>query len=278
MKALYNSATLAHDTDYSIVGLYVKYANGASINSYVLDPGSNHIKVSDIYPDAYIDNIGIHSFGELPGDCLYVSIVPGNEVNSKTLTNLRLLDTETGKLIYPNFPRIYDSKTYNSTPYESEDGRLVMAFYDPDHQDIYSNLSRYKLVLFESTETCTLSGTWTVDFKIDNMSNNYEYTPTATFNLDDNYSIAVDSIKLSNSYIEINGTTIATTEGARTKNPINLKLTLQDGTVLTIPSSWSGHYSTKLGGEYDMTNAFRSLINAEKVVGIELYGQYISLQ
>ena len=61
----------------------------------------------------------------------------------------------------------------------------------------------------------------------------------------------------------------------RTDNPINIKVTLQDGTVL--PFSGNG-FTQHMGENYYMSCNLKSLINADKVVGIELYGQYISLK
>lgn len=66
--------------------------------------------------------------------------------------------------------------------------------------------------------------------------------------------------------------------GYSSSKATNLKLTLQDGSVLKVPCGWSGDYPSQINGDFDLSSTFRSLINAENVVGIEIYGQYISLK
>ena len=102
------------------------------------------------------------------------------------------------------------------------------------------------------------------------------YTPTTLVKITDNDSIDITSIKLSNSNIQVIGKAKFSTESnlAKIYNLINIKVTLQDGTVLPV----SGDGFTQLGENYYMSCNLKSLINADKVVGIELYGQYISLK
>ena len=279
IKELYNDAMVATDSDYSIIGLPDQVHNASGIidiNNYILNSGSNHIKFSDIFPDSYIDNIGIHS-NDLLGDALYISIVPGNNVDLESLENLCLLDTVTGKLIKSSIYKKSSMSSSTSPIYIYQDGRLNLSFFDSDNYNISSDLSRYKLVLFESTKTSTIAGNWTIDFRIENINDSYVYTPTTLVKITDNDSIDITSIKLSNSNIQVIGKAKFSTESnlAKIYNLINIKVTLQDGTVL--PFSGNG-FTQHMGENYYMSCNLKSLINADKVVGIELYGQYISLK
>ena len=195
----------------------------------------------------------------------------------ESLENLCLLDTVTGKLIKSSIYKKSSMSSSASPIYIYQDGRLNLSFFDSDNYNISSDLSRYKLVLFESTKTSTIAGNWTIDFRIENINDAYVYTPTALVKINNNESIDITTIKLSNSNIQVIGKAKFSTESnlAEIYNLINIKVTLQDGTVL--PFSGNG-FTQHMGENYYMSCNLKSLINADKVVGIELYGQYISLK
>ena len=298
VQTMLASAPLAQESEYSSVGVFITYADGTQILSNTLAAGTQKIYFSDKYPATYIDNVGIHEYGEMNYQRLYLSIVTeSEEAKADLLAHLTLLNKENGNFVGASQPHIggggaivknADGTTTMITDAKNvqPDGNRIVLIFDAGI-DSFTNgvlsshlnttmdlLNKYTLILNGGTETKTIKGKWDIDFKLEKMKAMLTYQPNQTIQKNGK-DLVINSIELSDSNIAINGTMPPNFE---LKSLGRFYLILSDGTRVDVGNKIGGGGNTLYGGPLILSGNLQTLVDSNDVVAVEIFGNIVQLK
>jgi len=297
-KMLQNTQ-MASESEFSDVGIAFTYADGTNIYAHTLNAGDKMIYFAKKYPGTYIDNIGIHETGGQHIKQLYVSIVPENaEVRAELLSQLWLFNKETGAYVTAFQPELKSTsnpiivenadgtrttvRDYNYV--QPNDGRIVLIFNAAMYvyneatkcNDSDTTIDILKDFVFTSKyvkDVKTIDSTWKTKFNLKDVNPMLIYEPNKTIQKD-GVNTLIEKVEVSDSYIAIVGSA-GTNFSLKTIG--NIYLILNDGTKVDIGKKLGGGYVEKTG-KITLEGNSKTLVDADKVMGIELWGNVVELK
>jgi len=301
VRTMLNNVKLAGDNDFSKIGVYMRYADGTEFPAYTLNAGNEKLYFSKKYPGTYIDNVGIHEFGELNKKYLYVSIVPeSDEVRKQILSeedtlsrssNLEMFNVEDGKYAFSQQPYIKVSDggiitmknvadgtitkvDVGGKCVQPDDGRIVLIFGIRETSDLtIEQLKNYVIRTDYAEENKTVDTTLNFTFNLDYVNEMLSYDVNKIYQRNE-ATAAVDKITISDSYIKIEGTGES---NFGWKEHGKIYLILSDGTKVDAGQKIGGEYSYNTG-IFILDSKLSTLVDADDVTGIELWGETIELK
>jgi len=290
---------MADASDFSDVGISSTYANGTNVYAHTLNAGNKKIYFTKKYPKTYIDNIGIYETGGQHIKQLYVSIVPENaEVRAELLTTLQLFNIETGAYVtafQPELKPISDPTyvtnadgtatiVWNRNYVQPDDGRIVLIFNAAMYvyneatkcNDSDTTLELLNDFVFTSKyvkDIKTVDSTWDIDFNLEKVNPMLIYEPNKTIQKSGT-DVMIEKVAVSDSYVSISG---STETNLTIKSLGNIYLILNDGTKVDIGNKLGGGYEGKTG-KIILYGFSKNLVDADKVTGIEIWGNVVNLK
>ena len=305
---LYAKMTPEKPQNFIQTGLFEIYADKSLIApSWTIPAGKEKIKFSSQFPDAYIDNIGFHKTGEYDcqDDVLYISIVPGSQAEASSLKQLCFQNLETmqpisfddgvitgngieavGYSSQKDLQRALEQEKNRKLAYN--DGRIVIAlstFLDdgarsPDCSA--ADLSRYRIVKNYKTETVTRhAGTWNIPFMLRFQDTSRSFTPDGSFKTPMGHKITIQSISLSDLSLSFTGKCWDLSYPSndllkKDLSPNHIKLFLKDGSAVDVGYDVGG--GMEADGSFAFEGSLQSLVDADEVTAIEIFGARIPLE
>jgi len=296
-----NNVKLAGENDFSTVGVYMSYADGTEFPAFTLNAGKEKLYFSKKYPGTYIDNVGIHEWGESNRKCLYVSIVPeSDEVRKQILSeedtlyhgsNIEMFNVEEGKYNGGQQPYIKVSNggivtmknvadgtitkvDMGGKCVQPNDGRIVLFFDIGEASELtIEQLSNYVLRTDYAEAIKTVDSTLGFTFKLDHVNEILSYDVDKIYKRNE-ATATVSKISISDSYIIIEGTGEANF-GWKAHGDIHL--ILSDGTKVDAGPKIGGGYDSNTG-IFSLDANLSTLVDADEVTGIEFWGETIELK
>lgn len=250
---------------------------GTMLENVELSTENQKIYFSDKYPETYIDKVEIRPDGGLNYDCLCITIVPESEaVRAELATKLAIINTETGKMIV------------STSKIDGDSDKLEFAFFAGrgTYNEItkgYSSdttvelLKKFVFTLRNGNELQTFNGKWKINFNLEKVNQMLTYEPNAKAILEyDNIEYVINKIELSDSNISIVGT-IPPKFSLSNRNK-KVYLIMSDGTRIDVGNKISIGYNVMTGGALTMNGYLTTLVDADDVVAIDVFGNYIELK
>jgi len=299
LATMLQNTQMADASDFSDVGIISTYADGTNVFSHTLSAGDKKIYFTQKYPGTYIDNIGIYESGGQHIKQLYVSIVPENaEVRAELLSTLLLFNKETGayipafqpELICTTEPTIVENadgtitSVWNHNYVQPDDGRIVLIFnaamyvYNEKTKcnDSDTTTEMLKDFVFTSKylkQIKTINSTWNINFNLENVNPMLIYEPNKTIQKD-GINAVIEKVEVSDSYIAIVG---SAETNFSIKPAGKFKLILNDGTKVDIGNKLGGGYEARTG-KIAIEGSSKTLVDADLVTGIEIWGNVVPLK
>jgi len=297
-----NNVKLASDDDFSTIGVFMRYANGTEFPAYTLNAGTEKLYFSKKYPKTYIDNVGIHEFGERNRKCIYMSIVPeSDEVRKQILSlseentfnhssNIVMFNVEEGRYTFSQQPYIKVSnggiivtKNLDGTITEvdeggkcvqPDDGRIILIFGIGGESDLtIEQLKNYVLRTDVAEENKTVDSTFDFTFNLDHVNEILSYDVNKIYQRN-GATATVSRITISDSYINIEGTGES---NFGWKEHGNIYLILSDGTKVDVGQKIGGGYNSNTG-IFSLDSYLSTLVDADDVTEVEIWGETIELK
>ncbi|MVB11118.1 hypothetical protein CAFE_18210 [Caprobacter fermentans] len=300
---LYRKMKPERPENFLKTGLFDVYADKSlTAPSWTIPAGKQRVRFSDQYPGSYVDNIGFHKTGEYgcQQDLLYLSITPGSDSEASALKQLCFQNTETGNPV-DFFDEIITGNGVEHVGFDSEkaykkavkedtarklavnNGRIVLAL-DPGMDDnrlagdcTADDLDHYRIARnFKSETLVRFPGEWDIPFTLSFADTSRTFHPAKSYTTPDGLPITFQSITVSDLSISFSGTCA---EGGRKALSPNteIKLFLKDGSVVTEDKNKIGG-SGGPGGDFEFSGSFGTLVDAEQIESIELFGVRVPLE
>ncbi len=276
LSGVWDTMTPLNLDDFIDIGTYITYADGSKLRMYTLPVGTQNVKFSEKYLNAYIDNFGFNIEGESKTKGLYISIVPGSKENAEALKNLAFKNIITGDII----PSMYPSQGEN-VDFSLNDKRIILLlsqwtdkYYNGEIRDLTaSDLSNYIIVENPSSEIITREqGTWSFDFNVDTKAEAKVYNVNQNVQINGD-TITIDSITISPLKLYIKGTSTS----SLTSKPkmTDAYFVMSDGSKQVISHKGSG-------GEFDTTIDLQFIldkpVNVEDIQSLNIWDAVVPLK
>jgi len=225
--------------------------------------------------------------------------VPENaEVRAELLSQLWLFNKETGAYVTAFQPELKSTsnpiivenadgtrttvRDYNYV--QPNDGRIVLIFNAAMYvyneatkcNDSDTTIDILKDFVFTSKyvkDVKTIDSTWKTKFNLKDVNPMLIYEPNKTIQKD-GVNTLIEKVEVSDSYIAIVGSA-GTNFSLKTIG--NIYLILNDGTKVDIGKKLGGGYVEKTG-KITLEGNSKTLVDADKVMGIELWGNVVELK
>lgn len=304
---LYASVTPEQPQNFIRTGLFEVYADKSLIApSWTIPAGSQKIRFSNQFPNAYIDNVGFHKTGEFDAqsNTFYISIVPGSKSQIPELKKLCFQNLETMQPV-PFEDSIITGNGIEKAGYSSQEeyqkaweqeqnrklsyhnGRVVIAlstFLDNGAESAdctVADLSRYRIVKNYKTETVVrYSGAWKIPFTLHFQDTSRSFTPNKSFQTAGGVEVTIQKISLSDISLSFSGkykSAASSNDLLKSELSTNqIKLIRKDGSIVEV--------GQKIGGGTEANNSFafqgdlQTVIEAREVTAIEIFGSRVSLE
>lgn len=298
---LYKTMTPENPENFIKTGLFGVYADKSLIApSWTIPAGKQHVKFSNQFPNSYIDNIGFHKTGEYGCqiNALYISITPGNQKEAAALKKLCFQNVNT---MEPRFFEDYaitgngveqvgfsSQEAYEKAVLADKDrklamngGRIVLCLdrmrgKTSDRECTLADLNDYRIMKnYDSQKVVRCAGNWEIPFTL-------KFTDTArSFNLNktiqaNGHTVKIQNITISDLSFSITAKKLSKEEEQKGDlSPNNIKLVMKDGTVIPVGYKIGG--GTEADGSIRYDGNLATLVDADKVVAVDLWGNRIAL-
>lgn len=268
-----------------------KYSDGRSQLKYHLEPGNLHIQFSDIYKDAYIDNMGFHSLGtDMKKDLsFFMTIAPGKD--KEKLQHLSFKNLTTGTLQHVTERKLDDGRIELcvSANMDRQYSQTVDGIYN---DTTIEHLKNYILVLDnpnkEKTEgVVRYEGKWEVDIQADKDKvsvertvNDFEFPEEFVKN---NKVAKINSLKITDSQAAIDIEVSCNDDGKNDeKDEIfravrnSFVIIMQDGKRIKPGRKGGGGYSDR-SNDMQLDWPLDNLVVSKDIKAIEICGYQVDL-
>jgi hypothetical protein len=299
---LYRKMTPEQPENFLKTGLFDVYADKSlTAPSWTIPAGKQHVKFSDQYPGSFVDNIGFHKTGEYgcQHNLLYLSITPGSGAEASALKQLCFQNTETGNPV-DFFDGIITGNGVEHVGFDSEEaykkavkedtdrklalnhGKIVLAL-DPMMDDnrltgdcTVDDLDHYRLARkYKSEKLIRFPGEWDIPFTLSFADTSRTFHPAQSYTTPNGLHITFQNITISDLSISFSGT--CAEGGEKTLSPnMPIKLFLKDGSVVTEDENKIGGGGGP-DGEFECSGSLGTLVDAEQIESIELFGARVPL-
>ena len=220
------------------------------------------------------------------------------EVRAELLSTLLLFNKETGayipafqpELICTTEPTIVENadgtitSVWNHNYVQPDDGRIVLIFnaamyvYNEKTKcnDSDTTTEMLKDFVFTSKylkQIKTINSTWNINFNLENVNPMLIYEPNKTIQKD-GINAVIEKVEVSDSYIAIVG---SAETNFSIKPAGKFKLILNDGTKVDIGNKLGGGYEARTG-KIAIEGSSKTLVDADLVTGIEIWGNVVPLK